>query len=87
RFGVVEALLKMRKQARCIVFREVSPDYTIPGGVWVVRENVRHAFTQPPFKTADQKEAFAEVRRRLKQPWAEYAGKSRILNQKKLGDF
>lgn len=87
RFGVVEALHTMKKQARCIVFREVSPKYIIPGGVWVVRESIRNAFTQPPFKTNSLRDALTELKKRLKQPWQEYLKKSRILTQRKLSDF
>ncbi len=87
RFGVVEALLKMRKQARCIVFREVSPDYTIPGGVWVVRESVRNAFTKPPVKCATQAEAWQILKTRLKQSPASYRAKSRILAQRTLSQY
>ncbi len=87
RYGVAEALFKFGKQARAIVFREVSPEYAIPVGVWEVRENVRHAFEAKPFKTTSREEAVAELRRRLKQPWTEYLRKSQILGQKKIFEF
>lgn len=87
RFGVAEALFKMKRQARAIVFREVSPKYVVPVGVWQVREAVRNAFTQQPFKTSNFKEAVDELRRRLKQPWTQYLKKSRILGQKKLIEY
>ncbi len=87
RYGVAEALYKLKKQARCVVFREVAPEYQVPMGVWQVRENVRHAFETPPFKTNDFNDAVAELKRRLKQPWSKYTAKSQILNQKKLGDY
>lgn len=87
RYGVVEALHKLKKQARIVVFREVAPEYQVPVGVWQVRESVRNAFATPPFKTSDFKEAIAELKRRLKKPWQKYTEKSQILNQKKLGEF
>ncbi len=86
RYGVVEALHKLKKQARCVVFREVAPEYQVPVGVWTVRENVRHAFETPPYKTNDFNDAITELKRRLKQPWHKYLKKSQILNQKTLKD-
>ncbi len=87
RYGVVDALHKLKKQARCVVFREVAPEYIVPMGVWQVRHNVINAFAAPPYKTNDFNDAVAELKSRLKQPWQKYTEKSRILNQKKLGDF
>ncbi|MBI4360229.1 hypothetical protein HY572_00470 [Candidatus Micrarchaeota archaeon] len=87
RFGVAEALFKMKRQARAIVFREVSPKYVVPVGVWEVRENVRHAFTRPPFKTSNFNDAVTELKKRLKQPWSQYLKKSRILTQRKLSQY
>ncbi|HLD75934.1 MAG TPA: hypothetical protein VI874_02870 [Candidatus Norongarragalinales archaeon] len=86
RFGVIDALHKMGRQAAAVIFREVSPDYALPVGVWEVRHNVIGAFESKPFKTDDIAEAVAELKRRLKKPWKDYAGKSRILGQKKLTD-
>ena len=39
---VEEFLVKRNRQARAIVFREVAGGYTVPLGVWVIRETVRH---------------------------------------------
>jgi len=87
RYGVAEALYKLKRQARVVVFREVAKEYQVPMGVWQVRENVRHAFETPPFKTSDFNDAIAELKRRLKQPWQKYTQKSRILSQRKLQEF
>lgn len=87
RFGVIDALYRMKRQARAIVFREVSPEYILPVGVWEVRHNVLDAFTKKPFKTSDPQEAVAELKKRLEQPWPEYLKKSRILSQRKLSEF
>ncbi|MBI5225848.1 hypothetical protein HY994_01245 [Candidatus Micrarchaeota archaeon] len=87
RYGVVEALYRLKKQARCVVFREVAPEYQVPVGVWEVRENVRHSFEMQPFKTTDFKDAITELKKRLKRPWREYTEKSRILGQKTLTQY
>ncbi|MHA1149945.1 MAG: hypothetical protein ACTSR8_17040 [Promethearchaeota archaeon] len=44
RKAVCEYLYKIRRQARILIFREVSSGYTVPLGVWVIRETVNHAF-------------------------------------------
>ncbi|MFX1479916.1 MAG: hypothetical protein ACFFCI_17495, partial [Promethearchaeota archaeon] len=49
RKSVCEYLYKIKKQARVIVFREVSGGYVVPLGVWVIRETVNNAmFTTDP---------------------------------------
>ncbi|MCK4491925.1 MAG: hypothetical protein KAU03_04830, partial [Candidatus Altiarchaeales archaeon] len=50
RIAVVEKLYMMRKQARAVIFREISEGYVIPVGVWEVRENVRRALEKKPRK-------------------------------------
>ncbi len=87
RYGVIEGLFKMRRQARCVVFREIGDGYQIPVGVWQVRENVRKAMQNPPTKLSSLREALELLSRRLKIPIKEYFGKSRVLGQKKMLDF
>ncbi|MFX1489833.1 MAG: hypothetical protein ACFFBI_11835, partial [Promethearchaeota archaeon] len=49
RKSVCEYLYKIKKQARVIIFREVSGGYVVPLGVWVIRETVNNAmFTTDP---------------------------------------
>ncbi len=43
RLAVAEYLNKIKRQALVIVFREITPEYELPLGVWVVREAVRRA--------------------------------------------
>lgn len=87
RLAVVEALHKMKKQARIIVFREIYEGYTIPLGVWQVRENVRNAMKQKPMSFATLKEALNHINSNLRLPVSEYAKQSRILGQKRILDF
>lgn len=87
RLGVVEALHKMKKQARVVVFREVYEGYTIPLGVWVVRENSRRAMQNKPMKFATQTEALNYIAGKLRLPIEKYVQQSRILRQKRLVDF
>ncbi|MEM7819665.1 MAG: Nre family DNA repair protein [Candidatus Aenigmatarchaeota archaeon] len=87
RIGVVEALYKMKRQARVIVFREIYEGYMIPLGVWVVRETVRNAFKNPCkiFSTLD--EALNHINTKLRLPIEYYKKISIILRQKRLDDF
>ena len=43
RKSVCEYLYKIKRQARILIFREVSSGYLVPLGVWVIRETVQHA--------------------------------------------
>lgn len=87
RFAVSEGLHGLRKQARAIIFREVSPNYEVPCGVWIVRETVRNAFAHPPTKCSGLNEALEILKTRLKQPVQKYFRDSQILNQRTLADY
>jgi len=43
RKSVCEYLYNIKKQARVLIFREVSGGYVVPLGVWVIRETVNDA--------------------------------------------
>jgi len=47
RLPVLEKLESMKRQAAVLVLREVSDEYYLPLGVWVVREGVRRALNEP----------------------------------------
>lgn len=86
RLGVVEWLFKSRKQARVVVFREIGEKYTIPLGVWQVRENVRNAMkSMKKFGTMEEALDYAE--HKLKIPLKEYRKHSIILKQSRLTNF
>ncbi len=87
RIAVVEKLYMMRKQARAVIFREISEGYVIPVGVWEVRENVRRALEKRPRKFSTSQEALADINSRLGIPIKEYIKRSEILQQKKLIEF
>lgn len=48
RLPVCEYLSKIQRQAKVTLIREIGPEYTIPVGVWEVRENSRKAFEKQP---------------------------------------
>ncbi|MHA1845932.1 MAG: Nre family DNA repair protein, partial [Promethearchaeota archaeon] len=43
RKSVCEYLHSIKRQARVLIFREVSGGYVVPLGVWVIREAVKNA--------------------------------------------
>ncbi|MFA5105538.1 MAG: hypothetical protein WC506_01120 [Candidatus Micrarchaeia archaeon] len=88
RFGVAWGLLNaLKMQGRVTVIREILPDYTIPVGVWEVRENARHAMMKKPFRFDNLKAALDNAFTRLKVPRLRYLEKTRILRQSKISDF
>lgn len=87
RIGVVEALYRMRKQARVIVFREIYEGYMIPLGVWVVRETVRNAFKNEPQKFSTMQEALAHIGTKLRVPIQKYMKNSVVLRQRRIDEF
>ncbi len=87
RFAVAEALYKMGRQARAVVFREIGTGYDVPVGVWEVRENVRHAFLNPPEKFETRESALSHLSEKLAVPVKEYVKRSRILAQRRLNEF
>jgi hypothetical protein len=51
RKSVCDYLYNIKRQARILIFREVSSGYVVPLGVWVIRETVENAmFTTDPIK-------------------------------------
>jgi hypothetical protein len=87
RFAVAEFLSKIKRQARVILFREIYEGYTIPIGVWQVRENVRNAFKNPPARFSTQTEALNHISSKLRFPLENYKKISKIIKQKRLLDF
>jgi len=91
RLAVAEHLLKRKRQAAAIVFREIGKDYNIPLGVWQIRENVRNALTKKPLTFSSLSLSLAFLSRKMKIPVARYKKKSRLLDflqhQKRLSDF
>ena len=87
RLGIVEHLHKIRRQARVVVFREIYEGYSVPLGVWVVRENSRNMFKNPPKGFDLISEALVYIAGRLRHPIGMYLRKSKILRQKRMSDF
>ena len=87
RIGVAEAVHAMKKQCKAVVFREIGGGYTVPLGVWVVRETVRNAFKAGPKRFASKAEALEYVKTRIRLTLAEYLKRSVVLRQRSVKDF
>jgi len=91
RLALTEYLDKIKKQAKCIVFRQVSEEYYAPLGVGILREVSREAFSKMPEKFPNLQEALAKIQSRLKIPLSNYTEKSILLKnygkQKRLFSY
>jgi len=91
RLALCEYLDKIKKQAQCIVMREIRPEYYSPLGVGILRQISRAAFEKQPEKFSSINEALAQAQTRLKQPISNYTSISFILKnynkQRKLTSF
>jgi len=78
-----------------VVFRQIYPEYSVPLGVWVVRETVRAAFRTRPEKFDTKSEALGYIDSRLHAKEGmrirlgikDFEPLSRILRQKRITDF
>jgi len=87
RFSVAEALWRMKKQARAIIFREIYEGYIMPVGVWEVRENAKKALEKCPRRFGSLRDALEDIKTRLRIPIHEYLNKSELLRQKKISEY
>lgn len=90
RLAVAEYLDSCRRQAAAVVLREISPDYSIPVGVWQVREGVRSALRRPPeFPDSPLRaiEAACHHTTISKNLWLQQPGVGRTLFQSRMTDF
>jgi hypothetical protein len=91
RLAVCELLVKEKRQATVVVLREARPGYIMPVGVWQVRENVRNAMRQPPFRFKSLDESLKFIGGRFEIPLPRWIQQSEILKnalfQKRMTDF
>jgi hypothetical protein len=91
RLAVCEHLKKIKRQASALVFREVTPEYNIGLGVWVILESSRNALSKKPLTFSSLPLALAFVERKLKTPFKLWKKESKLLDflqhQRKLPDF
>ena len=91
RLALCEYLMKIKRQCSCIYFREVRPEYNVPLGVGILRENSRNAFTKQPEVFQTIKEAINKIQERINLNVKEFSDKSIILNnygkQKRISEW
>lgn len=79
RLSILEYLKKRKKQAKILVFREITPEYYAPVGVWQIRTGVKLAMENRVGKFNDLKSALETIKKYLDVPMDDYKAKSKIL--------
>ena len=91
RLAVNELLMKERRQAGAVIFREAHPGYIMPVGVWNVRENVRRALAQNCSRFPSLNEALTHVSKRMDIPIRRWISTSEVLKdylrQRRIDDY
>lgn len=91
RLALTEYLEKIQRQAACLVFREIRPEYDAPCGVGILRETSREAFANPHETFPTLQATFEAIQKRLHLPITTFTAKSQLLQhygkQKKLTEF
>lgn len=84
RLAVLEKLIQLKRKAAVLAFREVGKGYSIPLGVWQVRENMRKALQNPYHKFVSLDLALKYIESHLSIPIKYYRRQSLLLAQKTL---
>lgn len=91
RLAVCERLVKEQRQSAVAVLREARPGYIMPVGVWQVRENVRNAMRQPPYRFTTLELALKWIAARFQIPLQQWISKSALIKnalfQKRITDY
>ncbi|AEB68539.1 MULTISPECIES: Nre family DNA repair protein [Methanothrix] len=90
RLAVLEHLSRWGRQAGVLAIREISEDYRIPLGVWVVREVARKAMSSHPTRFDALSSAREVMAGRLHTPEVSWLKKAELLTgstQKRLNEF
>jgi hypothetical protein len=84
RLAVTEYLLRKQKQAACLVFREIRPEYYAPLGVGILRQTSRAAFAKKPRIFHTMQDALDDIQTRLRLPVERFTQSSILLRQQKI---
>ena len=90
RLGVMEQLVKMKRQASVLIVREILPSYDVPMGIWQMRETVRGAFDKEPERFPTLTQALLRLSSRVSvgMKWREKSTLMRNLReQRKISSF
>lgn len=83
RVAICEYLEQIKKQASCLVMREVRDEYWAPCGVGILREVTREAMQKKPEKFSSIEEAMKACQAKFKLPINLYKDRSKILSNLK----
>ncbi len=91
RLAVCEYLERVKRQASCLVLREIREEYWAPCGVGILREVTREAMSKRPREFATVEEAIKAAQLNFKLPIGLYTSRSKLLGnlktQTKLSRF
>jgi DNA repair protein NreA len=91
RLPLTKHLLKLKRQAQILIFREIRPEYYAPLGVGIVRETAKSTFQNKPKHFDTIEDALKDIRKRIETPIKTIKEKSWLLNnygkQKSIFDF
>ena len=89
RLSVLEHLHRKRRQATAIIYREITPQYWAPLGVWVIRETTKKALMGKPqtFDTLNEAVNAITAEVRIDRWWTHSALLPEIRSQRTLLEF
>ena len=91
RLATTEKLLKLKKQAIVLILREAHEGYTMPVGVWNVREHVRGTLDTQPVILNNLSEMFKFIESKMdikRNGWIENSRVlSDLVSQRRLGEY
>ncbi len=82
RLAISEKMKNMKRQASCLVIRVITGEYSLPLGVWVVREATRKAMMSKPYGFEDRESMIKYTRDFLDKRFGFDIG--HVLNNSKL---
>jgi len=81
KLAVLENLSNRRKQASVLILREITSEYMVPLGVWVIREAVRSAFESLPKKFETLEQALEHSKKTTRVSLKQVQKKSKLLKE------
>jgi hypothetical protein len=81
RKSICEYLYNIKRQARVLIFREVSGGYVVPLGVWVIRETCRNAmYTTEPITLDNFSDAITKMAEGFMVDFKYWKKSSKLIN-------